>query len=60
MNCKKCSGRVFVDRLLSEKSHVELSCLLCGKRWMVPKEKNALAKYIDVRERYRENALVVT
>jgi hypothetical protein len=59
MNCKKCRGRVFVDRLLSEKSHVELSCLLCGKRWMIPKDKNPLARFVAARERYREDAIVV-
>lgn len=58
MNCRKCGGRVFVDRLLSEKMHVELACILCGKRWMLNKEKNRLARWISLREQMREDAIV--
>lgn len=58
MNCKKCGGRIFVDRLLSEKMHVELACLLCGKRWMLNKEKNGLARWLYRLEKMREDAIV--
>ena len=58
MTCKKCGGRVFIDRLLSEKKHVELACLKCGKRWMLSKQRNPLARYLLAKERLREDAIV--
>ena len=33
MFCKKCNGKVMVDRTLSSDIHIELYCLRCGKRW---------------------------
>ena len=41
MWCGKCGGRVFVDRVFSQKLHVELFCILCGKRNMINKETSA-------------------
>lgn len=50
MRCKKCDGRVFIDRVFSQKLHMELFCVMCGKRWMINKETNALAKWLDDKE----------
>lgn len=47
MFCKNCGGRVFIDRVYSQKLHMELFCILCGKRWMINKETNSLAKWLD-------------
>jgi hypothetical protein len=55
---KKCKGRVLVDRLMSEKQHVELACLMCGERWMLNKEKNRLAKWVHRLETMREGVIV--
>jgi predicted deacetylase len=38
INCKKCKGRVFVDRVYSQNLRIELFCILCGKRWMIRKD----------------------
>jgi len=38
MWCKRCSGRVFVDRVYSQKLRIELYCVLCGNRWMIRRE----------------------
>jgi len=38
MHCRRCGGRVFIDRVFSQKLHIELYCLLCGRRWMINKE----------------------
>jgi hypothetical protein len=51
MNHRKCGGRVFIDRVYSEKSHLELSCLECGARWMLDKTKNKLAAYLIEKEK---------
>ncbi len=50
MFCKKCNGRVFVDRVFSQKLHTELFCVLCGKRWMINKETNRFAKWLTTLE----------
>jgi hypothetical protein len=47
MTCQRCRGRVFVDRVFSQKLHVELFCLMCGKRWMVNKETNAFGRWLE-------------
>jgi hypothetical protein len=47
MWCKKCNGRVFVDRVFSQKLHVELFCMLCGKRWMINKETSRFGKWLE-------------
>jgi hypothetical protein len=57
MKHKKCGGSIFVDRLLSEKKHVELNCLTCGDRWMLNKEKSKLGRWLIQREQMRENAI---
>jgi hypothetical protein len=31
-NCKKCSGRLFIDRQYSGIQHIETYCILCGSR----------------------------
>lgn len=50
MFCKKCSGRVFVDRVFSQKLHVELFCLMCGKRWMINKDRSPLGRWLEQKE----------
>lgn len=50
MTCQKCNGRVFVDRVFSQKLHIELFCIMCGKRWMINKDRNALGKWLEQKE----------
>jgi len=47
MTCTKCKGRVFIDRVFSQKLHMELFCIMCGKRWMFNKETNGFGKWLD-------------
>jgi hypothetical protein len=37
MYCKKCGGHVYHDSLYQNETFVDLSCLMCGKRWHIPK-----------------------
>ena len=30
---------------------MELFCIRCGKRWMLDKERNALGRWLDAKER---------
>lgn len=34
LQCGKCSGRMLVDRVFLSYDHLELYCLVCGKREM--------------------------
>lgn len=34
LKCKRCKGRVFVDRVFGAEDHLELFCGACGKRWI--------------------------
>lgn len=56
MWCIKCKGRVFVDRVFSQLTSVELYCVMCGKRWMINKEMSAFGRWLDQKEKeYRKN-----
>lgn len=50
MTCKKCKGRVFVDRVFAQNIRIELFCIMCGKRWMVRKELNRFGAWIAKKE----------
>ena len=50
MWCAKCNGRVFVDRVFSQKLHMELFCIMCGWRKMVNKETSTFGKWLDQKE----------
>lgn len=32
MKCLRCNGKVLVDRQYSTKEHLEVYCIVCGKR----------------------------
>lgn len=32
MRCAKCNGKIFIDRQYSTKEHLEVYCIICGKR----------------------------
>jgi|1048.fasta_scaffold32280_2 hypothetical protein len=34
LHCSKCSGRMLVDRVFLSYDHLEVYCLICGKREM--------------------------
>lgn len=56
MKCMKCTGRVFVDRIFSERNHIELFCMICGKRWMIDKGKSVFARWVVRNEMAHANA----
>ena len=56
MWCGKCKGRVFVDRVFSQKLHMELFCIMCGKRWMCNKETSAFGKWLESKETANQKA----
>ena len=60
MSCSKCSGRVFVDRVFSQKLHIELFCIMCGKRWMLNKDTNGLGRWLEQREIRQQKDLSIS
>jgi hypothetical protein len=56
----RCSGRVFVDRVFSQKLHVELFCILCGKRWMINKDTSALGRWLEQIEKNKLKDLAIS
>lgn len=51
MHCKRCGGRVFVDRVFSQYLHMELFCILCGRRWFINKETSRLGKWLERKDK---------
>jgi hypothetical protein len=60
MTCTKCNGRVFIDRVFSQKLHMELFCIMCGRRWMINKETNRLAKWLELKEMQHEKSFFIS
>lgn len=60
MKCNKCQGRVFLDRVFSQKLHVELFCIMCGKRWMVNKDTSALGRWLEQLEIKQQKTLSIS
>jgi len=60
MKCEKCKGRVFVDRVFSQKLHIELFCMMCGKRWMVNKDTSPLGRWLEQAEKDKLKDLAIS
>jgi hypothetical protein len=60
MTCQKCDGRVFIDRVFSQKLHMELFCVMCGKRWFLNKETNALGKWLEQMEKDHQKSFSIS
>jgi hypothetical protein len=55
IECSKCEGRMLVDRVFSSYDHLELYCLVCGKREMYnhPDRHGEVAQWIMKAEKTR-------
>lgn len=53
--CRKCSGRIFIDRVHSNNGDIDLFCIKCGSRWMLHKS-NPAAYLFNKLEKMRERA----
>lgn len=59
MWCQRCGGRVFIDRVFSQKLHIELFCIMCGRRWMLNKDTNRLGRWLEQRdEQHRKSSYI--
>ena len=50
MICKKCRGRMCIDRTFSSNKMLDLYCMRCGKRVFVNKEDSAFGRWLSKRE----------
>jgi len=32
LKCKRCKGKLFIDRVFTSESHIETFCIICGNR----------------------------
>jgi len=54
ISCKKCKGRVFVDRQYSSTQHLETYCLVCGERQFYhPPTESEEGKWLLAKELFR-------
>jgi DNA-directed RNA polymerase subunit RPC12/RpoP len=55
LTCRKCSAKIFVDRVYLTSDHLELYCLRCGKREMYhnPEKFDERVRWIMSQERVR-------
>lgn len=58
MECRRCNGRVFLDRTFSDNKNYELFCILCGDRRFVNKGTE-LGKWLEAREQERMLARIL-
>ena len=56
MKCKRCNGKVCIDRVYSQKLRIELFCIMCGKRWMIKRE-SALGLWLSKTEEALHSSL---
>jgi len=59
LNCQKCKGRVFIDRVYAMNLRVELFCIMCGKRWMVRRE-NRFATWLAKKEEILQHGYAIS
>lgn len=55
MKCKRCGGRVFLDRIFTENKNFETSCILCGDRQYISKDTE-LGQWLTKQEAARRAA----
>lgn len=52
MNCNKCNGRVFLDRVFSDNKNFETYCIMCGDRKFISKNTE-FGQWLEKMERQR-------
>lgn len=54
IKCKKCKGRMFVDRQYSSIDHLEISCIFCGsRRFFRPPAESEEGRWLLLKEKLR-------
>jgi len=54
INCLRCKGKVFVDRIHSNSDHIETYCITCGNRkFYHPPSDSVEGKWLLLKEKSR-------
>lgn len=56
MECKRCNGHMFLDRVFSDNKNYEIYCILCGERRFINRN-SVLGIWLEKKEKFRENTL---
>ena len=53
-DCKRCSGRLFIDRQYTSFTHIEVYCIRCGDRTFYhPPHESREGKWLLAKELFR-------
>jgi 5-methylcytosine-specific restriction endonuclease McrA len=59
--CKRCNGRMFVDRQYSNVNHLETFCMLCGSRnFFHPPSESERGRWLLQKEKSRASSTITT
>lgn len=49
LKCKKCNGKIFVDRIFTQYDHLEIFCINCGYRKIFhpPSQFGKMVQWLD-------------
>lgn len=54
INCKRCKGRIFIDRQYTSQMHIETYCVRCGERkFYHPPQDSREGRWLLLNEKYR-------
>jgi len=54
LNCKRCSGRIFIDRQYTTTGHIEIFCVMCGfRKFYHPPTESQEGKWLLLKEKSR-------
>lgn len=61
IKCRKCKGRVLIERALSNDTHLELYCILCGKIWIFkyPEGQTGFVKWLWQKEKAYQKKILM-
>jgi RNase P subunit RPR2 len=59
MTCKRCEGKMFVDRIHSNIDHLETYCVKCGNRkFYHPPSESVEGKWLLQKEKFRAKSII--
>jgi len=59
--CNRCNGRMFIDRIFSEHSHMETFCIICGNRkFFNPAQNYEEGRWLLKKEQLRAKATIAS
>jgi len=61
LNCKRCNGKIFIDRQYTSHMHIETYCTRCGERkFYHPPSESREGTWLLLRERFRAKSTITS